>query len=180
MPSTVLTRAGLTLAALLLAIPAEAQQRQQPRPSGPQQLGSFQAWTAATLTENGHRICYAFARAARSQGAPANRGQVTLTVAHRPNGRDQVALSAGYALARTATSVLAVGDDETRSYGVVQSSAFFAGGEELVGHFRRGRDATTRTPGPNGRGTVTDVFSLLGFTAAYEAISRACPAGNGR
>ena len=41
---------------------------------------------------------------------------------------------------------------------------------------RAGRDAVVQSPGP-GRGSVTDTFSLSGFTAAYEAISRECPAG---
>lgn len=168
--------AGLALA-VLLALPVQAQQRGgAARADGPQQLGAFNAWTAATLAENGQRVCYAFARAARSQGAPGGRGTVTLTVAHRPNGRDQVALSAGYALARNATSELEVGEAKHRSYGVVQSSAFFADGAELVSAFRRGREAVARTPGPNARGTVTDTFPLSGFSAAYDAITRACPA----
>ena len=169
MPREAFLVAGLALLAPLLAAPAQAQQR-------PTQLGSFQSWTAATVTDNGQKVCYAFARAARSQGAPGGRGSVTLTVAHRPNGRDQVALATGFALARGAVSELEVGDKEYRSYGVVQSNAFFQGGEELVAAFRRGRDAEARTPGPNGRGTVTDTFPLSGFTAAYEAISKACPA----
>jgi invasion protein IalB len=62
----------------------------------------------------------------------------------------------------------------------VRTSAFFAGTQELIGAFRRGRDAVARTTAPNGRGNVTDTFSLSGFTAAYEAISRACPARSGR
>ncbi|WP_372616753.1 invasion associated locus B family protein [Falsiroseomonas sp.] len=160
--------AGLVLA-VLLALPAAAQQ-------GPQLLGEHGAWTAATHQEGGQKVCYAFARAARSQGAPASRGAVTLTVAHRPNGRDQVALSAGYPLGRAAQSVLAVGEQEFRSYGVVRTSAFFDSSRELIAAFRRGRDAVARTPAPTGGGAVTDTFSLSGFTAAYEAIGRACPA----
>ncbi len=175
MPRNAFSFAGLALAALLLATPALAQQRPQPG-AGPQRVGVHGAWTAATHVENGQKVCYAFARAARSEGAPSGRGTTTLTVAHRANGRDQVALSAGYALQRTAQSVLNIGPAEHRSYAVVQSSAFFQGGAEFVAALRRGRDAVTRTPGPNGRGTVTDTFPLNGFTAAYEAISKECPA----
>ena len=44
---------------------------------------------------------------------------------------------------------------------------------------RNGREATARGPGPNGRGTATDVFSLSGFGGAYEAISKECPPAAG-
>ena len=158
-------------AALAVASPALAQQRAQP-----QRLGEHQSWTAATHQEGGQKVCYAFARAARSENAPPNRGPVTLTVTHRPNGRDQVAVSVGYAFPRQAESVMTVGSQEIRSYGTVQSSAFFQNGAQLIAAFRNGREAVVRSPGPSGRPAVTDTFPLSGFTSAYEAISRECPA----
>ena len=170
MPRNAMIAAALLLAALPAA--ASAQQRQTP-----QRLGTHQAWTAATHQENGQKVCYAFTRAARSEGAPQNRQTVTLTVTHRPSGRDQVAVSVGYPYARGAEAELAVGSQEFRSYGVVQSSAFFQNGSGLITAFRNGREAVVRSPGPGGRGNVSDTFSLSGFTAAYEAISRECPAG---
>jgi invasion protein IalB len=172
MSRSFLPLACTALAVILLAAPAAAQQRA----ATPQRVGEHGAWTAATHAENGQKVCYAFARAARSEGAAPNRGPVTLTVAHRPSGRDQVALSAGHALQRTAQSVLSVGTQEFRSYAVVQSNAFFQSSAEFIAALRRGRDAVARTPAASGRGTVTDTFSLSGFTAAYEAISRECPA----
>lgn len=159
------------LAALVAAAPAAA----QPRPE-PQRLGAFQSWTAATAQENGQKVCYAFARAARSEGGPQNRAAVTLTVTHRAAGRDQVAVSVGYPYPRQAEAVLTVGTAEARSYGVVQSSAFFPNGAQLIAAFRNGRDAVVRSPGPPGRPAVTDTFPLAGFGAAYDAISRECPA----
>ena len=167
-------RAVPALAALcLLAAPAAAQQARRE----PQALGSFGSWTAATLAqESGQKICYAFARPARSEGGPANRGGPTLTVTHRPGGRDQVAVSAGYALPRGAELVMTIGTQEFRSYAVAQSNAFFQSGAQLIAAFRNGREAVARSPGPPGRGAVTDTFALAGFSAAYEAISRECPA----
>jgi invasion protein IalB len=159
----------IALSGALLVAPAAAQQRQEPA-----RIGTFQSWTAATHQESGQKVCYAFTRAARSEGGPANRGVVTLTVTHRLGGRDQVAVSVGYAYARAAEAVMTVGSQEFRSYGVVQSSAFFQNGAQLIAAFRNGREAVARSPGPAGR-PVTDVFTLAGFTAAYEAISRECP-----
>jgi invasion protein IalB len=162
---------AVLLAAASFGRAAEAQQR-----PAPQRLGNFQSWTAATHQENGQKVCYAFTRAARSEGGPQNRQAVTLTVTHRPGGRDQVAVSVGYPYPRQAEAVLAVGTAEFRSYGVVQMSAFFQNGAQLIQAFRNGREAVARSPGPPGRPAVTDTFALSGFSAAYEAISRECPA----
>jgi invasion protein IalB len=165
----------LVAALLLAALPAVAQQQQQQR-AQPTQLGRHGTWTAATTQEGGQKVCYAFARAGSSEGAPGNRGAVTLTVTHRPSGRDQVAVSVGYPFARGAETVLTVGNQEFRSYATVQSSAFFQNGAQLIAAFRGGREAVARSPGPPGRGQVTDTFPLNGFSAAYDAINRECPA----
>ena len=154
--------------------PAPAQdpaQRQQPT-----RIGQFQNWIAAHTLEQGQKVCYAFTRAARSEGGPQNRSTVTLTVTHRTTGRDQVAVSVGYPYPRQAEAVLTIGTQEFRSYGVVQSSAFFQSGAQLIAGFRNGREAVVRSPGPPGRAAVTDTFPLAGFAAAYDAISRECPA----
>ena len=166
----------LPLLALLIATAglgraAEAQQR-----PAPQRLGAFQSWTAATHQEGGQKVCYAFARAASSENGPQNRQSVTLTVTHRPGGRDQVAVSVGYPYPRGAEAVMVVGAGEFRSYGVVTTSAFFQNGAQLIHAFRNGREAVVRSPGPPGRPAVRDTFPLSGFSAAYEAISRECPA----
>jgi hypothetical protein len=152
--------------------PAQDQaQRQQPT-----RIGEFQNWIAAHTQEQGQKVCYAFTRAARSEGGPQNRTTVTLTVTHRPTGRDQVAVSVGYPYPRQAEAVLTIGTQEFRSYAVVQSSAFFQSGAQLIAGFRNGREAVVRSPGPQGRGAATDTFPLAGFAAAYAAISRECPA----
>lgn len=180
-------RLAVLLPALLAAAlaPAAAQQArpQAPAPAQdpaqrqqPTRIGQFQNWIAAHTQEQGQKVCYAFTRAARSEGGPQNRATVTLTVTHRPTGRDQVAVSVGYPYPRQAEAVLTIGTQEFRSYGVVQSSAFFQSGAQLIAGFRNGREAVVRSPGPPGRGAVTDTFALAGFTAAYDAISRECPA----
>lgn len=178
-------RLAVLLPALLAAAlaPAAAQQARPQAPAQdpaqrqqPTRIGEFQNWIAAHTQEQGQKVCYAFTRAARSEGGPQNRTTVTLTVTHRPTGRDQVAVSVGYPYPRQAEAVLTIGTQEFRSYGVVQSSAFFQSGAQLIAGFRNGREAVVRSPGPPGRGAVTDTFPLAGFAAAYAAISRECPA----
>lgn len=173
-------RSVLMLSALiaLVAVPALAQQRggtpaqqQQPR-----RLGDFQAWTAVVHQESGQKVCYAFTRATRTD--PEREG-VILTVTHRVNGRDQVALSAGYTYPRNAAVSVAVGQTQLAFY-TGGNSAFARDGRAAVAAFRGGLSATSRGPRAGGRGTATDSFNLSGFTAAYEAISQECPASGRR
>ncbi len=158
--------------AALLALPAAAQ---QPQP-GPRKLGQYQGWTAATFSEAGQKICYIFARASRAEGVanrPAN--QVLLTVTHRPQGRDQVALRAGYPYPRNAEVKVQVGGTEFTFF-TNASDAHGRDGAAVVRALRSGREVLARGPGPNGRGTANDAFPLPGFTQAYDAMARECPA----
>jgi hypothetical protein len=144
-------------------------------PAGPRALGTFQDWTAATYNEGSNKVCYAFARVEKSEGG-GRRQNVMLTVTHRPQGRDQVALRAGYAYARNAEVEVKVGSNELPFY-TANDNAFARDGGKAVAAFRGGANAVASGPGPQGRGTAVDTFSLSGFTAAYEAIGKECPAG---
>lgn len=164
----ILMMLGAPIGLMSVASPALAQQR-------PQALGSFQDWTAATYQEGGRKVCYAFTRASKTEGA-GSRQNVMLTVTHRPQGRDQVALRPGYTYARNAEVSVNVGGTELDFY-TAQDNAFAREGAKAVSAFRGGASAVAKGQGPQGRGTATDTFSLSGFTAAYEAISKECPAG---
>ena len=56
-----------------------------------------------------------------------------------------------------------------------QRSAFARDGHATVVAFERARSVVASAPGP-GNVKVTDTFSLKGITAAYTAITTACPA----
>lgn len=161
---THLVLAGLVL---LATLPVLAQTANRPR-----RIGEFQRWTAATMTERGQKVCYAFASAARTQPARRN---VLLLVTHRPGARNQVAIQSGYTYPRNAEVKVSAGGSEFRFYTHGQN-AFARDGGTAIAAFRRGREATVQGPRANGRGAATDSFPLTGFTAAYDAISRECPA----
>ena len=164
------------LAACLLWPAAEGVAQQNP-----QRIGEFQSWTAASHAEGGQKVCYAFTRATRSEGVP-NRApnDVLLVVTHRPNGRDQVALQPGYAYPRNTDGgnpvQVSVGNTKVGFY-TSGNSAFARDNRAALAALRNGREAVARGPLPNGgRGQATDAFSLAGFSAALDAISRECPA----
>lgn len=97
-----------------------------------------------------------------------------LIVTHRANQRDQVAIRPGHTFARGAEAALIVGN-ATLPFFTANDTAFAREGAAVVAALRTGREALSRGPGPNNRGVSADVFSLQGFTAAYNDITRACP-----
>ena len=168
-PALAQARGGATAEPRAQTTPAQAQAPAQSGTpaAGPQRLGTFGEWTAATHTENGGKVCYAFTR-------PDGNANALLTVTHRPQGRDQVALRIGRAFPRNAEVTADVNDKELNFY-TAGDNAFARDGRATVSAFRNGREAEAKSPAANNRST-TETFSLQGFTAAYEAISRECPA----
>lgn len=152
---------------LTAATPAAAQ--------APERLSTHADWEVAALTENGRRVCYAFTRAIRSEGAAQGRTAPVVTVTHRPNSRDQVALLAGITFAAGIEVPVEAGDARFQFY-TGGTSAFARDGAAVAAAFRRGREAVFRIPAAAGRAAVTDRASLRGFSAAYDALNRCAAA----
>ncbi len=168
---------SLVLLTCLATLPALAQQRPAARPAaGQQAIGRFDDWSAWQMQENGQRVCYMGVKARASTPRLSGRGDVILTVTHRANARDQVSIMSGYAYpsgAEVQVRVLSSGTE--LAFYTSARAAFARDGRAAIAALRRGREAVAKGPVPRGSGQVTDTFSLRGFTAAYEAISRACP-----
>ena len=163
--------------ALLLALPATAETN-KPTPAkhaaadSPKSIGKFDDWTAATHKESGQTVCYAFTRAQSSAPSLPGRGGVVLTVTERSSGRDAIAIEAGLAYAPNATVTVQVDQTGLEFYTSGQN-AFARDGKAAVTAFGKGTRAIARSPSPK---EVTDTFSLKGFSQAYAAIVKACPA----
>jgi invasion protein IalB len=170
----------LTGAMLPAGMPPAAAQPRKPAaphhssPTAPKEIGKFDDWIAATHQERGQTVCYAFTRAQSSQPPVNNRSQVVLTVTERPSQRDTVAIEAGFTYPQNAAVTMQV-DQAGLDFYTSQRNAFARDGKAVVGAFEKGNRAIARSPGPNGQ-QVTDTFSLKGFSAAYQAITKACPA----
>ncbi len=178
------------LPAVLLACLAAPALAQAPKPQArppahppaaviaPKKLGSFGDWIAATHEEAGAKVCYAFTYAAHSVPTLAGREDVVLTVAERPGARDDVALTVGFAYAPGATVTVQVDQAGLEFYTAQPQpghNAFARDGKAAIVAFQKGREAQARSPGPR-NAPVVDTFSLRGFSAAYAAITKACPA----
>ncbi len=144
----------------------------------PVPIGRYGAWQAATHRASGQgpagTVCYALTYATSSQPLFQGRGHVVLTVAMRPHDRDAVAILLGYSVLPHAGASVQAGGKRLHFY-LEGRSAFAPHGHEAVEAFAAGKQAVGSFPGPRGL-TLTDVFSLDGFAAAYAAIVQACPA----
>ena len=164
---------------LLLALPAAAAPKKTTPPAhpaaasaGPKKIGEFADWTAATHVESSQTVCYAFTIAQSSAPSLPGRGQVVLTVTERSPGRDAVAIEAGFTYAPNATMTVQV-DQTGLDFYTSGANAFARDGKATVAAFHKGSRAISRSPAPK---EVTDTFSLKGFSQAYAAIVKACPA----
>ncbi|HEY4041520.1 MAG TPA: invasion associated locus B family protein [Rhodopila sp.] len=157
---------------LLPLLPAAAAETKKPAPVAPKSIGKFDDWTAATHSESGQTVCYAFTRAQTSSPPLTGRGSVVLTVTERSSGRDAVAIEAGLSYAANATVTVQV-DQTGLDFYTAGRNAFARDGKAAVAAFNKGSRAIARSPAPK---EVTDTFSLKGFGQAYAAIVKACPA----
>ena len=173
-------RLALIAAAALFALPAAAATTKKSiaeKPgsaAGPKSIGKFDDWTAATHQEGGATVCYAFTRVQSASPALPGRGPVLRTVTDRPTGRDTVAIEAGFTFAPNASVTVQV-DQTGLEFYTDKRNAFARDGKAAVTAFGKGSRAIARSPGPK-EATVTDTFSLKGFSPAYAAILKACPA----
>ncbi len=164
-------------ALLVLAASSTASSTERRPLARPQLIGSWGAGRAATHPAAGAVVCYAFPRPSASGPPLRGRGDVVLTVTERPGApRDAVALSAGFTYPPGSAVEMTAGDVRLAFY-TAQRSAFARSGHDAVRAFERAPASrvTARSPAPHGR-SVTDMFSLDGFSPAHAAIEKACPA----
>ncbi len=151
-------------------------------PTGkPRFLGGYHDWDAFTLTERtGQKICYIVSvpKSWSASRRNARRGRIYVTVTHRPRAkiRDQVNFVMGYPL-KSDSEVTVTVDGKTRLKLFTEGDGAWTYSEKddrrLVAAMKRGLKMTVI--GVSRRGTrTTDRYSLKGFTAAYNAISKAC------
>jgi len=143
----------------------------------PRLLSEHGAWAAYAYEENGARVCYIASRPEKQQGDYQRRGEPFVLVAHRPaaRARGEVSVVAGYTYQSRSNATAEIGNQTFTFY--TQDDTAWAredSAAKLVQSMRAGARMVVK--GTSNRGTVTtDTYSLSGFTAALQAIDRACP-----
>jgi invasion protein IalB len=140
-------------------------------------IGSFQDWEAYAGTEGRAKVCYAVTQPTKKEGQYSKRGDVYLFVTDRPGDkeRDVVNVKAGYVYKPNSVVNAAIGDRTFALY-VKDDTAWNRTSQDdktMVQAMIKG--ASIVVHGTSDRGTATtDTFSLKGFSAAYQAIGKAC------
>ena len=154
--------------ALMLALPA---------PAGAELIDNFGAWSAFVETEGGAKVCFIASLPQKAVGKYTKRGDVNLMVAHRPSVKtlNVISIDAGYTYLKGSDVTVTIGSNVFRLFtdGGLAWSDDAAADVTLVRAMRAGAAMTVH--GTSSRGTQTlDTYSLSGFSAAHNAINKAC------
>jgi hypothetical protein len=143
----------------------------------PQFLGSHRDWNVYSFTEDSQKICYMASEPKKQEGDYTRRGDPAVLVTRRPGPRvvDEVSVQPGYSYREGSEVEVTIGGREfslfTRGEHAWTKSE--DADQTLIAAMKGGNDMTVR--GTSTRGTYSlDTYSLLGFTAAYEAMVAAC------
>lgn len=164
--------ASIAIAVAVLAWPATVFGQQV------KEIGAFTDWAAYTYEEGGSKVCYIYTRAKDSDGAEGKkRGTVSLIVSHRPADKkfDEVSVNIGYSFEADSPAKAEVGGVTFHLFTRGETAWTYTKDDDkrLIGRMKAGVEITVEGQSSQGFKTV-DTFSLMGFTAAYNAINRAC------
>ena len=165
--------AGGVAVAMAAAVAAGSARAATPTP-----INKFSDWAAQTYDDNGKTLCYATSSPKKQAGNFKSRGNPFIAITHAPQSgvRDQVSYIAGYELKPNSDVTLTVGK-QSFSLSVLQKDRAWAKDGDtdraMIEAMRKGSSLTVK--GTSSRGTeITDTYSLVGFSKAYQAISAAC------
>ncbi|MCB8881805.1 hypothetical protein ACELLULO517_16275 [Acidisoma cellulosilytica] len=137
---------------------------------GPTSLGVFSDWTAASLP--GSHVCYAFTRAI---GSAKTATAAMIIVTERPTSRDEVVVNATHDYPAKTEVAVQVDDQTAMSFYTAGPHAYSRDGRATVIAMQKGNGASAAWATKSEK-KHTEKFSLSGFSAAYGAIVKACPA----
>lgn len=169
-------RAWMVSLLFLLAAPDAFAQAQ------PKSLASFDAWSAWEFGEGPAKVCYVTGLPAASLPAGAKRGDIRITVSHRPatKARDEISFQAGYPIKADKPVTAAV--DKAKSFEFSRRAQPTGDmiwtkdpetDKAMIVALKTGTDLVVN--GMSTRNTATaDTFKLSGFAKALEAANKAC------
>jgi hypothetical protein len=142
-----------------------------------ERLEDVRDWSAFRYAEGASSVCYMASQPKKAEGDYSNRGDIYAIITHRPANKlvGEVSIVAGYSYKQDSTVEVKIG---SRSWDLFTDgvNAWAPTAEEdraLVKAMKGGSSMIVK--GSSSRDTeTTDTYSLLGFSKAYAAISKAC------
>lgn len=141
------------------------------------ELGRYGDWGALTFTEGKNTGCAMWSQPTKDEGKYSKRGPIYAYVTHRPWEKklNEFSIAAGYPFKKDSTVQVRIGGQKFALFTVGETAWSWTPKDDkaLVEAMKRGN--TMIVTGVSSRGTqTTDTYSLIGFTKAFEAISKAC------
>lgn len=138
-------------------------------------LFSNSVWEAYSYTENKEKVCYAAARADRTQGGEKGRTGTAIAITHRGKALNEVSLIGEYGFKNGTAATLKVGGvkQSLMTKGKSAWAKDAKADQEIITAMIKGKDVVLTTTPAKG-GEITDTVSLTGFSQALTAIDRAC------
>ncbi len=140
-------------------------------------LGIFKVWSAMSFAEDDKTVCMIWSQPEKTEGKYKKRGEIFVFVTHRPSDGEmnKVSFETGYTF-KGSSEVRVTIDGKAYTLYTDGSTAWSYNSKDdsrMVKAMRAGR--TMMMEGTSSRGTKTrDTYSLGGFTAAHNAINKAC------
>ena len=140
-------------------------------------LGTFKDWSAMSFTEEESVVCMMWSQPQKAEGDYKKRGEIFVFVTHRPKDREigKVSFETGYTF-KESSEVRVTIDGRQYTLDTDGSTAWTKDAKDdarMVKAMRAGRKMVME--GTSSRGTDTrDTYSLSGFSAAHNAINKAC------
>jgi hypothetical protein len=141
-------------------------------------VAAYRDWSLFTYQDGNQRLCFIASEPTRKDGNYSRRGDPALLVTRLPGRADssEVSMQPGYAFQDSSTVRIVV--DGNHSFDLFTQGEYAwtrgpADDQALITAMRAGIQLTAR--GTSSLDTWSeDTYSLLGFTAAYNAMNQAC------
>lgn len=165
-----MTMRRMMLPALLTILAAGSAGAEEPKP-----LTKAGAWEAYVYQEGGGKVCYAAAKAERTQGGDKGRAGTAMAVTHRPKSPGEVSVIGAYGFKKDSDVEIQIG---------AMKHTFFAKGPSawakdakadtaIIAAMTKGKEVAVRATPAKGS-AVIDVIPLSGFGQVLAAIDKAC------
>ena len=153
---------------------------------GRKRLGVFKDWRAYTLTTGDNTVCYAISVpkkmapktvVRKGKRVKVSRGDVYITVTHRPATKtsNEVNVVIGYTFRKNSQVSYTIDGRRHRLFTMDDGAWAYDSKSDkaIVRAMERGKALVVTGTSEHGT-TTTDTYSLAGFTAAHNAIDKAC------
>ncbi|MDS4011310.1 MAG: invasion associated locus B family protein [Defluviicoccus sp.] len=148
-----------------------------PALAAPKSLGKFGDWAAFVDGSDKRKVCYIFSAPKKAEGKYKTRDPVFLLVSHRPGDKvtNEISVDTGYDYKTNSEATAAIAGRSFKMFtkGKNAWNSDAQADRAMLEAMKTGSEIVIK--GASQRGTLTtDTYSLMGFSAALAAISKAC------